>query len=126
MCNINAQVLGQTPRDLFYDRISPTEKEVIPYDHIRESDVFWHKRIWRIIDVREKMNFPFKYPKEPFVNILREAIINGEINAYEGEDFSKQMLPKDVEAIGAGVDSTEIIDSLGNPTGVFKKIQQNF
>ena len=49
------------PRDLFYDKIAPTEKEVIPYDNVREADVLWQKRIWIIIDSREKMNLPFKY-----------------------------------------------------------------
>lgn len=126
MCNLNAQVLGQTPRDLFYDRISPSEKEIIPYDHIRESDVFYHKRIWRVIDVREKMNLPFKYPKEPFVEILRQAAINGEINVYENEDFVKQMTSTAVAAIGAGLDSVPETDSLGNPTGNWKKFNKTF
>ena len=24
------------------------EKRVLPYDHIREADIFWEKRIWRV------------------------------------------------------------------------------
>ena len=55
-----SQSTEAAPRDLSYDKIS-MEKEIIPYDHIREADVFWQKRIWRVIDSREKMNLPFRY-----------------------------------------------------------------
>ena len=35
---------------------TPTRR-VVPYTHVREADVMWHKRIWREIDLREKINF---------------------------------------------------------------------
>ena len=50
---------AQEPLDGAYQKVVTKEKEVIPYDFIREADVFWSKRIWRSIDVREKMNLPF-------------------------------------------------------------------
>ena len=45
-------------------------KRVLPYDHVREADIFWEKRVWRVIDIREKMNLPFAYPERPFFSIL--------------------------------------------------------
>lgn len=42
----------------------PTKK-VIAYAHLREADVMWSKRVWRKIDLREKINFPLYYPTEP-------------------------------------------------------------
>ena len=54
-----------TPRDNFYDRYMYKEKQILAYDFIHEKDVFWEKRIWRVIDVREKMNHPFIYDKYP-------------------------------------------------------------
>jgi hypothetical protein len=29
-------------------------KRVVSYVHLREADVMWSKRIWRVIDLREK------------------------------------------------------------------------
>lgn len=39
----------------------PTKK-VVPYEFIREADVAWAKRVWRVIDLREKFNHPLYYP----------------------------------------------------------------
>ena len=36
----------------------PTKK-VIPYEFVREADVVWSKRIWRTIDLREKLFITF-------------------------------------------------------------------
>ena len=33
---------------------TPTRR-VIPYTHVREQDVMWHRRIWREIDLRENL-----------------------------------------------------------------------
>lgn len=39
----------------------PTKK-VVPYEYVREADVAWAKRVWRVIDLREKFNHPLYYP----------------------------------------------------------------
>ena len=30
-------------------------KRVVSYPHLREADVMWAKRVWRVIDLNEKM-----------------------------------------------------------------------
>ena len=39
-------------------------KRVVSYTHLREADVMWAKRIWRVIDLKEKMNHKLYYPLE--------------------------------------------------------------
>ena len=60
----------------------------------------WEKRLWRIIDVREKMNLPFASPNAPLFTILREAIEREELVAYSTEDdkFSKRMSLDEVQS----------------------------
>jgi len=76
------------------------ERRVLPYQPIRESDVFWEKRIWRVIDVREKMNLPFAYPEQPFFKILSDAATKGDLPVYsvdeDGAKFKKRLSTEDV------------------------------
>jgi len=37
-------------------------KRMIPYEFVREADVVWSKRVWRTIDLREKINHPLYFP----------------------------------------------------------------
>src|ERR1700735_5132574 len=76
-------VFAQEPLDGAYVKTTTKEKEVVPYDYVREADVFWAKRIWRIIDVKEKMNLPFKYPQQPLAQIIHNAAKNGELTVYD-------------------------------------------
>jgi len=108
---------AQEPLDGAYQKVVTKEKEIIPYDFVREADVFWAKRIWRTIDVREKMNLPFKYPQQPLIEIIHTAAKNGELTVYDnnvndGDQF-KQVLPvEDVKKIGSKIDTVTSINAL--------------
>lgn len=61
----------------------------IPYPYVREADILWSKRIWRSIDLREKINHPLYYPTSEMLSrrslfqVLRLGIITGELKAYD-------------------------------------------
>lgn len=90
--------VSDTPRkslrvDGVVERSLARERAPITYDYIREDDRFWEKRVWQVIDVREKINLPFQYNVEDesginqlFINILLEAIKNKEIEAFSAVD----------------------------------------
>lgn len=92
-----AQPVAPPPRDRAYDRTIEHEKKVIPYDHLREADVMWEKRIWRVIDFREKINKPFIYPREPFVQIVLDLVKEGAVSAYSDEDFGARVTAEEIE-----------------------------
>ncbi|MCB9306321.1 MAG: gliding motility protein GldN [Lewinellaceae bacterium] len=90
-----------------------TERRVLAYQPIRESDIFWEKRIWRIIDVREKMNLPFAYPEEPFFKLLSDAATKGDLPVYaiDGTDkFNKRMSTDDVLSMLSKTDTVVTFD----------------
>lgn len=114
---VSGSVVAQEPLDGAYIKTTTKEKEVIPYDYIREADVFWAKRIWRMIDVREKMNLPFKYPQQPLIQVLHEAAKNGEITVYDpsvvdADQFKMVMSVDDVKKLGARVDTVMQINPI--------------
>jgi len=73
------------------------ERMILPYDNPREVDIFWEKRVWRIIDVREKMNQPFVYPEAPFFDVLLDGINKGKIRAFDDEKFKYRLSPQELE-----------------------------
>lgn len=101
-----------TPVDDIVEKRTTFEARLLPYDPIREADIFWEKRVWRVIDVREKMNLPFSYPPRPFFTILMDAAKSGEITVYDIEDdkFTKPLAPEEVASKGASVDTVTVFD----------------
>ena len=85
---LKAQVLEAPPRDGVYDKTSVKVVESIPYPYLREADIIWTRRIWRVVDMREKMNQPFYFPEQPqdkwrsFVQIIMDGLQEGTITGY--------------------------------------------
>lgn len=103
---------AKTPLDGVVEHTLTTEKRVLPYAPVREADYYWEKRIWRVIDTREKMNHPFINPDERFFSILLQAAIDGEITVYSTEDdrFTRPLHPDEVAGIGSKVDTVITFD----------------
>jgi len=97
-----------------YEKVTLKEREIIAYDHLREADIKWKKRVWRVIDFQEKINLPFAHPKMGLVNIIHEAAKKGEIEVYAaseaGEVFKEPMNVQDVAQIGASIDTVTRIN----------------
>jgi len=111
-------------RNLVKDRIP------LPYEDLREDDAVYREKIWREIDIREKMNLPFRYSanedngNQRFISILFKAIQDGEDNGgvtvFDAVDdrFTTPLTVSQVaEKISGGTVSVPIYDSLGNVTG---------
>lgn len=117
------QVLGtdETPNAYPWKKEKTINKKPVPYAHVREADVFWSKTIWRIMDLREKINHPFFYPERPIrgrkslAQIIWDAVtIEGTLNAYEGEEFSIIVPAEQIIASNSMSDSI-IVPKLSNP-----------
>lgn len=110
---LSAQPVEEPPRDAAYDKVTVEEREILQYDHIREADVFYSMRVWRVIDTREKMNQKFRYPKQYLVNILRDHAIEGSITVYDqlDDEFQTPIPPTEVASLGVGTsDTIRVID----------------
>jgi gliding motility associated protien GldN len=103
-----------------------TNVEPLPYQYQREADVAWSKTIWRVIDVRQKMNLPFAYEQKPLIEILHEAAKHGEITVYDpaivnADQFKKKMDTAEVQIIGEINDSSFVLD-VENPDSEYLQV----
>jgi|ERR1017187_10012487 gliding motility associated protien GldN len=105
--------------DGVYVREHYPSRKAIPYAPLREADVMWSKRIWRVIDINEKINLIFKFPMESnptldrksLIDILLDGVLEGTLTAYDplDDEFTKQLTKQEIEKkIGGHLDSTKI------------------
>ncbi len=104
----------QSDDDAYYDDIVPRtlveNSMVLEYEPLRELDVMWERRLWRIIDVREKMNMPFQNFDKPFFTILQELADNGDIRVFRDENFKEALTTDEVKAKLNKIDTSQVYD----------------
>jgi len=111
----NAQIVNGA-----YKHNDIIQKRPMPLPSVREADVFWSKKIWRIIDLREKINQPLYFPSEEMdghinlISLLLKGIENGQVTPYDAsydDDFKVPMTFQQVkESFGAEATQEEKID----------------
>jgi gliding motility associated protien GldN len=86
--------------DGVYIKSNIPTKRMIPYQRVREADVIWEARVWRSIDLREKMNQSLYYPLDEFRGdswikhstrwslwtVIRTHVFKGDLIAFDPEN----------------------------------------
>jgi len=99
----------------------------LAYEHIREDDAWYRERVWREIDIREKMNLSFRYKADDdngnqrFLNILLTAIKKGDVTVFDPTVDDRFTTPMTIQRVGEVIsgkcDSVSVIDWEKDPTG---------
>ncbi|NUM51324.1 MAG: gliding motility protein GldN [Flavobacteriales bacterium] len=107
--SISIQISAQNKiLDGIYIKEHTPTRRVIPYTHVREADVMWSTRVWRLLDLREKINHPLYYPLDPINNrkslfqVIKEGVEEGTITAYDNplqdDEFKLPMTKAEAKA----------------------------
>ncbi|HNQ11560.1 MAG TPA: gliding motility protein GldN [Bacteroidia bacterium] len=114
------ELMAQNLLDGVYVKEHNPTRRVVPYSYLREADVMWARRVWRVIELNEKLNLPLRYPREgdtkdrkSLIEVLMDAIEEGSLTAYNyiDDEFTMPMTMEEFEKVGgAGVDTIQVID----------------
>lgn len=112
------------PLDGYYRKTNISNStKVTPYPNAREADVIFAKRVWREIDLREKMNQYLASPKRRLMDVLLAAVQARDVVAYDpaptkddpsGDSFTRRLTP--TQAFSRLADSS-LIDIIDKKTG---------
>ena len=116
LIGVNAQdVLTTEDMNSVYKKEKHHNKKVQQYAPLREADVMWSRKIWREIDLRQKINHPFYYPendgvghtiedRKSLIDVIYSAILEGSITAYGNpamdDEFREEMSQDAIKKIG--------------------------
>lgn len=74
------------PKDGFTVRADIDSNIMVPFAEVRDEDVYYSKRVWREIDLRDTINSVLKAENAKLIDVLLEAVGNEELTAYSPKD----------------------------------------
>lgn len=111
------------------DKSFINERTPLPYEHLRADDALYTERVWREIDVREKINQVFRYKTEDdngdqrFINIVLNAVKKGDVTVFSPDDdrFTTPMALADVtKSVSGGANDTVAVRDPEKPDKILK------
>ena len=127
LVGVNAQdILTTEDMNSVYKKEKHHNKKVQNYAPLRQADVMLSRKIWREIDLRQKINHPFYYPendgvghtivdRKSLIDVIYSAIQEGSITAYDNaamdDEFREEMSQDAIKKIGgAKEEMVEVVD----------------
>lgn len=88
----------------------------LPYGYVGDRDILMQKKVWEVIDLDERINFPMYFPieenlgsdRKPLYNVLVNAIKDGSLTeVYDDSYFTTKKTLKDIDASLSKIDTTD-------------------
>jgi gliding motility associated protien GldN len=108
---------------------SMNQRTPLAYEHLRWDDALYAEKVWRELDLREKMNLPFRFKAQDdngdqrFISILLNAVRKGEITTFADDRFTQMNSIQQVQESmgGGGADTTNVTD-INDPTKIVERV----
>jgi gliding motility associated protien GldN len=99
-------------KDGFIFREESVADTVVPYSVVNKEDIYFTKRVWREIDLRDRGNEIMASPKVNLIGVIYKALNDGELDLYSpnDEDFQGEPISQKKDA-AAKTNSNSAVDS---------------
>ena len=114
---LNARV-PQNVGQLNEKQNAANDETPLAYGFIDDRDVLWSKTVWEIIDLNERINFPFYYPtdtislgsdRRSLFDVLKKNIGKGTIKEIYSDDyFQEKITYQDILDKLVAIDTTDL------------------
>jgi gliding motility associated protien GldN len=114
--------------DNAFDKSSLTQRNPLPYENLRWDDALFAEKVWRELDLREKMNKVFQYEanddngSQIFINMLLKAINTGEVTAFSDERFTTPMSMAEIQQLTTGSADTVAQTDPNDPSKILRYV----
>src|SRR5439155_8170980 len=112
-----------------FDKNFINDRTPLPYEHLRWDDALYSEKVWRELDLREKMNQSFRNTSEDdngsqmFIDILLKAVRRDSIMAFEDDRFTKPLAVKDISNLLSGSEpDTQAVRNINDPNKIDKYV----
>jgi len=110
--------------DNAFDKGFVNDRTPLPYEHLRWDDALYSEKVWRELDLREKMNQPFRFDanddngSQLFINILLKAVNSGAVVAFNDDRFTTPMQPAEIQQLTVGTADTSEVRDITDPNKI--------
>ena len=98
-------------------QIAANDDFPIAYGYVDDRDVLWSKTIWEVIDLDERVNFPYYYPtdtlnlgpdRRSLFDVLKKSLSKDQITeAYKSSYFQEKLSYKEIQERLVSIDTTD-------------------
>jgi len=113
---LNARV-PQEVGDLNDQQKEANDESPLAYGYVDDRDVMWSKTVWEIIDLDERINFPYYYPtdtlnlgadRRSLFDVLKKNLSNNNIKeVYKSAYFQEKLTYEEIQQRLVAVDTTD-------------------
>ncbi len=111
--------------DAAFDKSFINDRTPLPYEHLRWDDALFAEKVWRELDLREKMNQPFRYDaqddngEQRFISILLQAVQKGDVVAFADDRFTTPLDSAAAKQLTAGgMPDTNAVYDIDDPSKI--------
>ena len=98
-------------------QIAANDELPIAYGYVDDRDVLWSKTIWELIDLDERVNFPYYYPtdtlnlgpdRRSLFDVLKKSLSKDQITeVYKSSYFQEKLSYKEIQERLVAIDTTD-------------------